>query len=147
MVGVGLDIWNEQQNDSPSPQKQDSHTMPVRPRVIQAPVQAPMVPPMYRAPPGYNVPVPQGPVAMGPMPMGPMPPPMFIAGIPPPPPIAPMPILKRTLRYINFLLLNCCRFQDVIKSPCSLVSFNQCFGSGSACIRIIGGLLDPDPHG
>ena len=73
MVGVGLDIWNEQQNDSPSPQKQDSHTMPVRPRVIQAPVQAPMVPPMYRAPPGYNVPVPQGPVAMGPMPMGPMP--------------------------------------------------------------------------
>ena len=73
MVGVGLDIWNEQQNDSPSPQKQDSHTMPVRPRVIQAPVQAPMVPPMYRAPPGYNVPVPQGPVAMGPLPMGPMP--------------------------------------------------------------------------
>lgn len=72
MVGVGLDIWNEQQNDSPPTQKQDSHTMPVRPRVIQAPVQAPVVPPMYRAPPGYNVPVPQGPVAMGPMATGPM---------------------------------------------------------------------------
>jgi hypothetical protein len=56
MVGVGLDIWNEQQNDSPPPPKQDSHMMPVRPRVIQAPMQAPVVPPMYRG-------VPQGPVA------------------------------------------------------------------------------------
>jgi len=55
MVGVGLDIWNEQQNDSPPPPKQDSHMMPVRPRVTQAPMQAPVVPPMYRG-------VPQGPV-------------------------------------------------------------------------------------
>lgn len=62
MVGVGLDIWNEQQNDSPPTQKQDSHTMPIRPRPV-----APSVPPMQSPGPQMGPPrVPDPRYSMGP---------------------------------------------------------------------------------